>query len=64
MVKGPVPYEVTVTYEASNGGTKYTTRVEGEPKGFFKLAESMVAAQLEKTLTENGQKLKELVEKA
>ncbi len=64
VVKGPVPYEVTVTYEASNGGTKYTTRVEGEPKGFFKIAEGMVASQLEKTLTEDGQKLKELLEKA
>jgi hypothetical protein len=64
VVKGPVPYEVIVTYEASNGGTKYTTRVEGEPKGFFKLAEGMVASQLEKTLAEDGQKLKELVEKA
>ena len=64
VVKGPVPYEVTVTYEASGGGTNYTTHVKGEPKGFFKLAEGMVAGQLEKSLTEDGQKLKELLEKA
>ncbi len=64
VVKGPVPYEVTVTYEPSNGGTKYTTRVEGEPKGFFKLAEGMVAGQLEKSLAEDGANLKELLEKA
>ena len=64
VVKGPVPYEVTVTCEASNGGTKFTTRVEGEPKGFFKLAENLVASQLEKSLAEDGQKLKELLEKA
>jgi uncharacterized protein YndB with AHSA1/START domain len=63
VVKGPVPYEVTVTYEASNGGTKYNTHVEGEPKGFFKLAEGMVATQLEKSLAEDGQRLKELLEK-
>ena len=64
VVKGPVPYEVTVTFESSNGGTKYTTRVEGEPKGFFKLAENLVASQLEKSLEADGQKLKELLEKA
>ena len=64
VVKGPVPYEVTVTFEPSNGGTKYTTRVDGEPKGFFKLAENLVAGQLEKSLEEDGQKLKELLEKA
>jgi hypothetical protein len=63
VVKGPVPYEVTVTYEAADGGTMMTTRVDGEPKGFFKLAEGLVASQLEKGLAEDGQKLKELLEK-
>jgi uncharacterized protein YndB with AHSA1/START domain len=63
VVKGPVPYTVTVSYEASDSGTKYTTRVEGEPKGFFKIAEGMVANQLEKTLSEDAEKLKELLEK-
>lgn len=63
VIKGPVPYEVTITYEASNGGTKYTTKVIGEPKGFFKLAEGVVASQLEKSLEEDGQRLKELLEK-
>jgi hypothetical protein len=55
---------VTITYEASNGGTNFTTQVVGEPKGFFKLAESMVANQLEKSLAEDNQRLKELLEKA
>ncbi len=63
VVKGPVPYNVTVTYEASDGGTKYTTLVEGEPTGFFKIAEGMVAGQLEKSLAEDEAKLKELLEK-
>ncbi len=64
VVKGPVPYNVTVTYEASDGGTKYTTLVEGEPTGFFKIAEGMVAGQLEKSLAEDEAKLKELLDKA
>jgi len=64
VVKGPVPYEVTITCEAQGGGTKVTTRVEGEPTGFFKIAEGMVASQLEKTLEENGKLLKALLEAA
>jgi uncharacterized protein YndB with AHSA1/START domain len=64
VVKGPVPYNVLVTYETSDGGTRYTTCVEGEPTGFFKIAEGLVAGQLEKSLEEDGKKLKELLEKA
>jgi uncharacterized protein YndB with AHSA1/START domain len=62
VVKGPVPYEVFMTYEPVSGGTKVTTCVEGEPKGFFKLAEGMVASQLEKSLEEDGLRLKEILE--
>ena len=64
VIEGPVSYELTTTFEASNGGTKYTTKMTGETKGFFKLAEGMVASQLEKTIAESLQILKELVEKA
>ena len=64
VVDGPVHYEVTNTCEASDAGTKYTTRVEGDTKGFFKLAEGLVASQLEKSLAEDFQRLKELLEKA
>jgi len=64
VVKGPVLYVVTNTYEASKGGTIYTTKVEGETKGFFKLAEGLVASQLEKSLGEDFQRLKALLEKS
>lgn len=64
VVKGPVPYVVRMTFEPVEGGTRVTTCVDGEPKGFFKLAEGMVAGQLEKSLTEDGLKLKEIVEKS
>ena len=62
VVKGPVPYEVNMTFQPVEGGTKVTTSVDGEPKGFFKLAEGMVAGQLEKSLAEDEQKLKEILE--
>ena len=64
VLKGTVPYEFIITLESVDGGTKMTTCVDGEPKGFFKLAESMVASQLEKSLTEDGLKLKEILEKS
>src|SRR5512136_2894125 len=59
VIKGPVFYETTITYEASDGGTKYTTKISGEHKGVFKLAENLVASQLEKTLADSNQRLKD-----
>jgi len=61
-IKGPVPFDVTVTFEAVAGGTKMTTTVEGEPGGFFKLAQGMVGKQLEKSLKEDNERLKTLLE--
>lgn len=62
VVKGSVPYEVTMTYAAVADGTKITTVVEGEPKGFFKLAEGMVVSSLEKSLEEDQNRLKAILE--
>ncbi len=62
VIKGPVPFEATVTFEASGGGTKVTTRIEGEPKGFFKVAEGALKGQLEKTLEEDSKRLKGILE--
>jgi hypothetical protein len=53
-----------MTFEGTEGGTRVTTCVDGEPKGFFKLAENMVSGQLEKSLSEDQQKLKEILEKS
>ena len=64
VVKGPVLYEITTTFKSADGDTKMTTRIEGEPTGFFKVAQGMVNAQLGKNLEESGQKLKELLEAA
>jgi uncharacterized protein YndB with AHSA1/START domain len=64
VVKGPVPYEVVSMFEPAGDGTKVTTRVEGEPTGFFKVAEGMVSGQLEKSLEEDFQRLKALLESA
>lgn len=60
--KGPVPYEVTVRFEPLDGSTKLTTRVEGEPTGFFKVAEGMFKSQLEKSIDEDTNRLKKMME--
>jgi uncharacterized membrane protein len=61
-LSGPVPYEVTVTFDTVGDSTKMTTNIEGEPGGFFKLAESAVTKQLENSLKEDGAKLKAILE--
>ncbi|HAY83875.1 MAG TPA: hypothetical protein DCY42_02825 [Chloroflexi bacterium] len=61
-LSGPVPYQVMVTFEAVEGGTKMTTTVEAEPGGFFKLAEGAVRKQLESGLKEDNQTLKNMLE--
>lgn len=61
---GPVHYEATTTFQAVNGGTKIFTRVEAEPSGFFKVAQGAVQSQLDKSLEEDLQRLKEILEAA
>jgi len=63
-VNGPVPYEVTTTFEPANGGTKLVTHFKGEPSGFFIFAQNAVQSQLEKSLEEDLQRLKDQVEAA
>jgi len=62
VVKGPVVYEATMTYQKVLEGTLVTTIVEGEPTGFFKLAERMVASALEKSIAEDQNRLKSILE--
>ena len=62
VIEGPVTYEITITFTEIPQGTKLTTVVEGEPKGFFKLAENMVANALGNNLEESQQNLKSLLE--
>jgi uncharacterized protein YndB with AHSA1/START domain len=64
VVKGPVPYEVTVQLEPQDHSTRMTTRIVGEPTGFFKVAEGMVKGQLEKSIEEDNQRLKGILEGA
>lgn len=61
---GPVPYEVLASYAPADGGTKITMHIDGEPSGFFKLAQGAVQKQLDKSMEEDMQRLKAILEAA
>jgi uncharacterized membrane protein len=62
VIKGPVPYDVTMIFTPVPEGTKFTISVEGEPKGFFKLADGMVINAMEKSLEADQNHLKKILE--
>jgi carbon monoxide dehydrogenase subunit G len=59
---GPVDFEAVTSLQEMGGGTHLTTRIEGEAGGFFKVAEGMVAKQLESTIGNDLASLKALLE--
>lgn len=62
VLKGPVPFTVTAAFTAEGSATKMDTTVEGEPKGFFKIAGGMLESQLTKSLQEDAESLKKILE--
>ena len=64
VLEGPVPYEVVANYKPADGGTEVTMHIDGEPSGFFKLAQGAVQKQLDKSMEEDLQRLKERLEAA
>jgi uncharacterized protein YndB with AHSA1/START domain len=62
FVNGPYPAEVSNTLEPQGEGTLLTARSQGEMGSFFKLAEGLVARQLEKQVDANNESLKLLLE--
>jgi uncharacterized protein YndB with AHSA1/START domain len=62
IVSGPVPFSVTQVLEPRNGGTKLTFKGEGEPGGFFKLAEPVVARVAERQFRSDFETMKDILE--
>lgn len=62
VISGPLKFELTQTFEASGDGTKVSLIAQGEPGGFFKLAEGMVQKQLQSQLEGDAQRLKKALE--
>jgi carbon monoxide dehydrogenase subunit G len=59
---GPVQFEFTGVFQETGGGTQVDISMKGEASGFFKVAEGMIKAELEKTLDADFIKLKKLLE--
>ena len=62
FVNGPYPAEVSNILQPQGEGTLLTAQSQGEMGSFFKLAEGLVARQLEKQLAANIESLKLLME--
>lgn len=62
FVNGPYPAQVANTLVPQGEGTLLTAQSQGDMGGFFKLAEGLVARQLEKQLDANHESLKLLME--
>jgi uncharacterized protein YndB with AHSA1/START domain len=61
-VSGPIPFSVTQTFTPSDGGTSITVHGEGEPGGFFKLAEPLVGRQAQRQVQNDFSTAKDLLE--
>jgi carbon monoxide dehydrogenase subunit G len=61
---GPIPFEVRHTLEPADGGgaTRLRVELEGEPGGFFKLAEPLVMRKAQRQVEEDFAALKRMVE--
>jgi uncharacterized protein YndB with AHSA1/START domain len=59
---GPVPFNVRQTLEPAAGGTRLVVHAEGEPGGFFKLAEPIVARAADRQMKGDFETLKDLLE--
>lgn len=60
---GPIPWHFTYRFDSEHETTRVAFHMEGEPGGFFRLAEPIVVRTVEKQLANDFSTLKELVEK-
>ena len=61
-LSGPVPFTVRHTFEPSGNGTRIDVVGEGEPGGFFKMGEGLVARQARRMFERDFSKLKAVLE--
>ena len=62
VLSGPVPWEFRYTFKEADGSTQVDFHMEGEPGGFFRLAEPLVVRTVVKQIESDFSTLKELVE--
>jgi uncharacterized protein YndB with AHSA1/START domain len=62
IAAGPMHLEESYTFEPVEGGTRVTLLLEGEPGGFFKLAEPIVVRMYQRQMEGNLANLKDILE--
>jgi ligand-binding SRPBCC domain-containing protein len=62
VVSGPFPWEFRYTFDEADGSTRMNVHLEGEPAGFFRIAEPLVVRAMTRELKSDFATLKELVE--
>jgi uncharacterized protein YndB with AHSA1/START domain len=62
VTSGPVPFHVEQTVEPEGTGSRVSVVIEGEPGGFFKLAEQLVERAVRRELEGNLATLKDILE--
>jgi uncharacterized protein YndB with AHSA1/START domain len=62
VTSGPVPFHVQQTVEPADEGSRVSVVMEGEPGGFFKLAEALVERAVRRELEGNFATLKDILE--
>jgi uncharacterized membrane protein len=62
IISGPMSIQQTLTFEAADGGTRFSLEAEGETGGFFKVAEPLVNRMMKKQLEANLARLKDTLE--
>ena len=62
VATGPIQFEISATFEAIGDGTRVSISGQGEPGGFFKLAEGLVKKQLQSQVEGDAGRLKKVLE--
>jgi carbon monoxide dehydrogenase subunit G len=60
---GPMQVNLTLAFKTVGTGTKINLNAQGNPAGFFKLAEGMMAGRVKSMMEENLARLKSVLEK-
>jgi carbon monoxide dehydrogenase subunit G len=60
---GPMQVNLTLAFKTVGTGTKINLNAQGNPAGFFKLAEGMMAGRVKSMMEENLARLKSILEK-
>jgi hypothetical protein len=62
VTSGPVPFRVEQSVEPADDGSRISVIMEGEPGGFFKLAEPLVQRAIKREMEANFATLKDILE--